>query len=887
MQKTHLIYKGLTIFACLFLIASASFAQNWLVRESYSSNSTVTIPDGVTAVKAEAWGGGGAGGFVSGSLTSWKASGGGGGGAYAADIIPIVNGNNTIGITIGAGGTNSFTTERGSCKRKVFGVCIEYNYIYTPYPVDGTPSIITYNGATKVLAAGGKSVTGTNTTTGAQGGQASNCTGKTGWKFSGGKGGNGLNSSSAGAGGAAADACGEGGAGTNGWTGGGSGLTPVEGGTPPSCTDALAGAGGDGWDGARNPSTGSAFGGGGSGVVNGIGDLLTNSQQMAGGAGAAGGARLTYIIFIVNDGTVSEAICSGNGFSFTPTGTIPTNTTYTWTVVPNSNVTVSGDGTTPASNIAVTSITNNTSTPQTVTFNCTATYTDTEYGFDPLTRDFTVTVTVYGKLDGGVIAENQYVCSGASIQRLMGDGTEVNGVTTAKASGGADGGASGSYAWWRMDMINGDGLYHEMTGKNDWSYTPDTIGYYRFKREYKDSKCGSIYANNGNFLFVVTSDPVEFDENYASNDTICSNVDYTKQLNFVITSPMLSAGITTWGVYWQKSIDKGENWTNLNSTVTQDPYDVNLSHSTDFSDGDDIWYRAAFKINDCDSIPSNAIYKLHIKDIPDYTDPFKDVTVTLWYGACDTNMAYLIPVLDPSPKTLVGPTAAELSALTPGEYNYTWTVTDYCDIVQTYNQKVTVLYPECGGTMKAKDVRGNEYATVRVGCDCWLAENLYTEADGAEYYNEDAANSAFGKLYDWNAAVAVNNTEKTSKTGDKYIQGVCPDGWAIPTTAQFNTMLAKAGDDAAIKSDDPDTWLTGYAGTNTSGFAAKGAGYYESNQYQRLLGYTYFWTSELNPSNTYVAKVVEMRCGCGEFVCFDKSKENKVSVRCVKVQPAE
>ena len=344
-----------------------------------------------------------------------------------------------------------------------------------------------------------------------------------------------------------------------------------------------------------------------------------------------------------------------------------------------------------------------------------------------------------------------------------------------------------------------------------------------------------------------------------------------------------------WNIYWQKSTDKGATWENLTGLVWE-TYHVNLTPS-DFSDGDDIWYRAALKINDCDSVPSNDIYKLHVKEVPDYTEQFEDVEITLWYGACDTSIVELVPPeLTPTPASI---TRADNygNRLAPGEYVLVWSViADDCNIPVEYNQNVKVEFPECGTLevpMTVTDADGKEYQTIRIGCDCWFAENLRTNAPDAAYYDDDDANEAFGKLYTWADAVGVNNEEHSTMLGTTFIQGICPEGWAIPSVAQYNTMLAKAGGAQAIMSDEESAWLPGYAGTNTSGFGAMGAGYYESLQYQRQLGYTYFWTSDLNVNNSNVAKVMELRCGCDEFTCKEKSKEDKVSVRCVRVSEGE
>ena len=599
------------------------------------------------------------------------------------------------------------------------------------------------------------------------------------------------------------------------------------------------------------------------------------SRTRAGASGAKGGARLTYIIFIVDNGTVSNSICSGTGFTFTPTGTIPTGATYTWMAVPNSNVTVTGNGTTPASNITVGSITNNTTSNQTVTFNCVASYTDSQYGFGTLTREFTVTVTVYGKLDGGSIAENQFVCQNQNIQTL----------TSVQDAAGGQG--NGNYQWWQkvyFDENNAyvNGNWAQIDGANASVYTPELNGHRYFKREYIDA-CGSVFSNE---LHITTVNPLDMGSFNYSPDTICSNISapFTKQLEKPTHySPGFANNTQQAIIYWQKSTDKGNTWTDLTNCVypnlCYNEYDINIAPG-EVTAGDDIWYRYAFKFAGCDSIPSNGIYKLHVKDIPDYSEQLKDLDITLWYGACDTTLQ--LPVLEPTPKSLVGPSAADFSNLTPGLHTFTWIVTDFCDIPQTYIQKVNVSYPECGGVVK--DAYGNEYATVRIGCECWMAENLRTNATDAVYYNEDPTNEQFGMLYTWADAVGCNATPKETKSGATYVQGILPDEWAVPTMEQYSKLLQYFNTEE-LKSDEVGSWLPDNLGTNASGFNMKAGGFYDVT-FQRMLGYADFWTAGTNPSDDTKAPVAEVRYDCdGTINCVLKQKMAKMSLRGVRVSP--
>jgi len=859
MTKSSLFLKGLAIFVCLFLFAGITSAQttkNFLVTKDSTWTIPTTLDDGitpmtVTSVTFEAIGAGGAGGYMPWGLTR-RGGGGGGGGAYAT--VTVSNPTGSFQIMPGIGGTNPMDGPT----------------------VSGSASIVKQGGSNILVAAGGASSPYTNRDggTGALGGQASACIPTTGAH----SGGNGADAyglllgwlfSYSGGGGGAANSTGDGNDALS--------TDAVTGGTPGSGT-MPAGKGGNGIRGeSADGAIGATYGGGGSGAT--AYTILSSGDGNNGGAGAPGVVRVTYTYTAeyIDVKDADTTICSGTDYDVTLDVTVDgynlNEALMSVAITPPAEL--SGHSPSIAYNTTdhkwhiTGDITNSTSNTVTLTINGTA-----KSKGEIATDNFTVTVNVYGKLDGGVIAEDQLVCQGQTIQTL---------TSVTDATGGS---GSGSYQWWQWVTLDetgnsGSNTWEQISGANSSTYTPMLSGLRYFARQYKDNVCGNVYATDGagsQYLNVTTVDPYTFKGGWSSDDTICSTVSsYSKTLGWEMATP---AYLTSYGQYWQKSTDKGTTWTNLAPGFVSgySPYSLTLN-SSDLTAGSDLWYRAAVKISDCDSIPSNEIYKIHVREVADYTTQFPDVNITLWYGACDTSTANLTaPTLDPTPVSIVR--VDGLDRVPVGEHNILWKVNDGCSET-TFAQKVTVSYPACTGTVN--DANGREYQIVRVGCDCWIAENLKTSAEGAAYYNEDNANESFGLLYDWNSAVGSNNTVKTCKTGT-YIQGVCPDGWAIPTPAQFNNMIAAAGGDDAIKSDDVNTWLPGFAGTNTSGFGAKGAGFFEGMKYQRQLGYTYFWTSETNPSDYTVAKTMELRCGCGEFTCLDKSKQDKLSVRCVKIE---
>ncbi len=113
------------------------------------------------------------------------------------------------------------------------------------------------------------------------------------------------------------------------------------------------------------------------------------------------------------------------------------------------------------------------------------------------------------------------------------------------------------------------------------------------------------------------------------------------------------------------------------------------------------------------------------------------------------------------------------------------------------------------------DIDGNVYQTVKIGKQLWLAENMRATryADGVPiplvtgekewealsaqdkaycWLRNDQASFAqtMGALYTW--AAAVNATDgSVSATGK--VQGVCPDGWHIPSDEEFKQLEMHLG----------------------------------------------------------------------------------------------
>ena len=108
-----------------------------------------------------------------------------------------------------------------------------------------------------------------------------------------------------------------------------------------------------------------------------------------------------------------------------------------------------------------------------------------------------------------------------------------------------------------------------------------------------------------------------------------------------------------------------------------------------------------------------------------------------------------------------------------------------------------------------KDIDGNKYKLVKIGTQCWMAENLRTThyADGTEIALSTNVTSGsiayrycpngdkskvieYGYLYNW---PAIMHREFSSNDVPSKVQGICPDGWHMPSLAEWNVLLDYVG----------------------------------------------------------------------------------------------
>ncbi|MCQ2104568.1 MAG: hypothetical protein MJZ26_02135 [Fibrobacter sp.] len=147
----------------------------------------------------------------------------------------------------------------------------------------------------------------------------------------------------------------------------------------------------------------------------------------------------------------------------------------------------------------------------------------------------------------------------------------------------------------------------------------------------------------------------------------------------------------------------------------------------------------------------------------------------------------------------------------------------------------------------------NKYKTVVIGEDTWMAENLRFAAPGSYCYEEkDSRCRSYGRLYPWTVAMRLPaDYIDNSSTGGIMIehQGLCPDGWHVPTNEEWLALGQKAlnmrrgGIGAAMKSKEG--WARGGAPISAaSGFNALPSGSrFADGEYLELGSSAYFWTA--------------------------------------------
>jgi uncharacterized protein (TIGR02145 family) len=231
-------------------------------------------------------------------------------------------------------------------------------------------------------------------------------------------------------------------------------------------------------------------------------------------------------------------------------------------------------------------------------------------------------------------------------------------------------------------------------------------------------------------------------------------------------------------------------------------------------------------------------------------------------------------------------------------YVLRWTVYNPCDFSQ---DNVTISFASgfvCGNDF-VDNRNGEIYPTVSLAGKCWFAKNLdigtmingnqdQTDTETIQKYcydNNNANCDTYGALYQWDQAMNYSLDEGS--------QGICPQGWHLPTDSEYKTLeisLGMSASDADLlntwrgnsQNVGSQMWEGGSSGFETLFAGGRNGGggfmYLEGNSFE----FAYFWTSTEGTNNIYAMRrcLQSASTGVGRFDTF--TKQYGFSVRCVK-----
>lgn len=194
-------------------------------------------------------------------------------------------------------------------------------------------------------------------------------------------------------------------------------------------------------------------------------------------------------------------------------------------------------------------------------------------------------------------------------------------------------------------------------------------------------------------------------------------------------------------------------------------------------------------------------------------------------------------------------------------------------------------FDDCGDTITdSRD--GQQYPTVCIGEQVWMAKNLNWAGAGTCYNGSASLCTTFGRLYTWAEVMDGADTTSASPSG---VRGICPQGWHVPSLAEWQKLVTHLGGSAVaggkLKSTDNIWNQPNIGATNETEFAALPAGLYDSDDgaYEAGTYWAVMWSTTQNTSNTdpyyYTLELRDSNTGAN---LYENNGSDRVSCRCVK-----
>jgi uncharacterized protein (TIGR02145 family) len=193
------------------------------------------------------------------------------------------------------------------------------------------------------------------------------------------------------------------------------------------------------------------------------------------------------------------------------------------------------------------------------------------------------------------------------------------------------------------------------------------------------------------------------------------------------------------------------------------------------------------------------------------------------------------------------------------------------------------------------DIEGNNYKTIGIGSQIWMAQNLRTtrlndgttipeiindsiwvklQSPGLCWYNNDSVKyqKTYGPLYNF---YVVN-------TGS-----LCPTGWHVPDKSEWKALATFLGGDnvagGKLKESDGSHWKDpNKCFVNNYSYMALPGGYRRnfSGEFLDIGTMGYWWTS--SPESFFIADCFSMSSWDTQLIRFEVNKRKGHNVRCIK-----
>jgi len=188
----------------------------------------------------------------------------------------------------------------------------------------------------------------------------------------------------------------------------------------------------------------------------------------------------------------------------------------------------------------------------------------------------------------------------------------------------------------------------------------------------------------------------------------------------------------------------------------------------------------------------------------------------------------------------------------------------------------------CIGCSKDDDDNENNYKTVKIGNQTWMAENLNKATSNSKCYDNSPDSCAkYGRLYTWNDAKTV-----------------CPTGWHLPSDEEWTQLTDFVGGEstAGTKLKSSTGWRIDTetihgtptkpiygtpVGTNEYGFSALPGGYGNSDGSFEGAGNGSVWWSATE-SSANLAYDRDMAYRYEKVIRWSDNKMSLFYVRCVR-----